>query len=358
MSFIHKVYCQVFANIRNGLIKSNVVLEKIMPLLTPTAIVVGVLNESRLLPFTGLVPWIFAVMTLIGSLKSNLKDLLGVLLKPQKLIILMVILHIVMPLIGWLAAMAFFPGDPYTVTGYVLLFAIPTGVVSVVWVSMYGGNIALTLALILIDTLLSPIVVPGTLYLLMGASVEIQLGDMMKGLLWMVVIPSVVGMLLNQWTKGKVNTVCGPPLAPFVKVGLFVVVSINGASIARYLKHPDGKLAIIIGVTFITVVLGYVIGALVSRRFRFSYEDSVAVQFNSGMRNLSAGAVLSVKYFPPAVALPVISGMLFQQILAAMSGLFLRSRTKRLLSEGALMQANTVSQLEPPSSSRTDDRPC
>lgn len=108
MSFIHKVYCQVFANIRNGLIKSNVVLEKIMPLLTPTAIVVGVINESRLLPFTGLVPWIFAVMTLIGSLKSNLKDLLGVLLKPQKLIILMVILHIVMPLIGWLAAMAFF----------------------------------------------------------------------------------------------------------------------------------------------------------------------------------------------------------------------------------------------------------
>lgn len=319
----------MLTNIRNGLIKSNGFLEKIMPLLTPTAIVVGVLNEGRLLPFTWLVPWIFAVMTLIGSLKSNLKDLLGVLLKPHKLIVLMLILHVVMPLIGWLAAMAIFPGDPYTVTGYVLLFAIPTGVVSVVWVSMYGGNIALTLALILIDTLLSPIIVPGTLYLLMGASVEIQLWEMMKGLLWMVVIPSVVGMLLNQWTKGKVNTVYGPPLSPFVKVGLFIVVSINGASIARYLKHPDGKLAIIIGVTFITVVLGYVIGALVSRRLRYSYEDAVAVQFNSGMRNLSAGAVLAVKYFPPAVALPVITGMLFQQILAALSGLFIRTRTNR-----------------------------
>lgn len=317
----------MLTNIRNGLIKSNVILEKIMPLLTPTAIVVGVLNESKLLPFTGLVPWIFAGMTLIGSLKSNFRDLWTVLMKPQKLLILLVILHVVMPLIGWLVASAIFPGDPYTVTGYVLLFAIPTGVVSVVWVSMYGGNIALTLALILIDTLLSPIVVPSTLYLLMGASVEIQLGEMMKGLLWMVVIPSVVGMLLNQWTKGKVNTVCGPPLSPFVKVGLFIVVSINGASIARYLKHPDGKLAIIIGVTFITVVLGYVIGAVVSRRLGFSYEDSVAVQFNSGMRNLSAGAVLAVKYFPPAVALPVISGMLFQQILAALSGLFIRRRT-------------------------------
>jgi predicted Na+-dependent transporter len=90
---------------------------------------------------------------------------------------------------------------------------------------------------------------------------------------------------------------------------------------------------------------------LVSRRFRFSYEDSVAVQFNSGMRNLSAGAVIAVKYFPPAVALPVISGMLFQQILAAMSGLFLRSRTKRPLTDGAITQVAPASQSEPPISS-------
>jgi len=66
----------------------------------------------------------------------------------------------------------------------------------------------------------------------------------------------------------------------------------------------------------------------VARSFRYSYEDSVAVQFNSGMRNLSAGAVIAIKYFPSAVAIPVITGMLFQQILAAMSGLFIRSRTK------------------------------
>lgn len=315
--------------IRRGLISSNRVLERIMPLLTPAAIVVGVLNEVSLLPLTWLVPWIFAGMTLIGSLKSNFRDLLAVLVKPQKLIILLVILHVVMPLIGWLAAMLFFPGDPYTVTGYVLLFAIPTGVVSVVWVSMHGGNIALTLALILIDTLLSPLIVPATLYVLMGASVQMDAGEMMRGLLWMVVLPSVAGMLLNQFSKGKISAVCGPPLAPFVKVGLFIVVSINGASIARYLKHPDGKLVLIIVVTFVTVALGYVIGAFVSRRLHYDHESSVAVQFNSGMRNLSAGAVLAVRYFPPSVALPVISGMLFQQILAACSGMFIRSRVRR-----------------------------
>lgn len=94
------------------MLRSNTLLEKIMPLLTPAAIAFGVLNESRLLPFTWLVPWIFAFMTLIGSLKSNFRDLLAVLLKPQKLIILMVILHVVMPLIGWIAAKVFFLAIP------------------------------------------------------------------------------------------------------------------------------------------------------------------------------------------------------------------------------------------------------
>ncbi|MFD1773677.1 bile acid:sodium symporter family protein [Paenibacillus rhizophilus] len=327
-------------SLRDGLMRSNSFLEKIMPLLTPSAIAFGVLNESRLLPYAWLVPWIFAVMTLVGSLKSNIWDLLAVLAKPKRLIILMIILHVIMPVVGWLAARAVFLDDPYTVTGYVLLFAIPTGVVSVVWVSIYGGNIALTLALILIDTLLSPLIVPGTLHLLMGTSIEIRLWDMMKGLLYMIVAPSVVGMLLNQWTKGRVNKVWGPPLAPFVKLGLFAVVAINGAGIARYLKHPDGQLFIIISVTFATVVLGYVIGALTARRFRWNYEDSVAVQFNSGMRNLSAGAVLALKYFPPAVALPVISGMLFQQILASLSGLFLRISARRAADSKAVLAAS------------------
>jgi len=39
--------------------------------------------------------------------------------------------------------------------------------------------------------------------------------------------------------------------------------------------------------------------------------------FNCGMKNLSAGAVLAIAYFPPPVALPAIIGMIFQQLLAS-----------------------------------------
>jgi bile acid:Na+ symporter, BASS family len=48
--------------------------------------------------------------------------------------------------------------------------------------------------------------------------------------------------------------------------------------------------------------------------------------YNSGMRNISAGAVIAITYFPAPVAIPVIVGMLFQQVLASLVGSVLDKR--------------------------------
>ena len=49
-------------------------------------------------------------------------------------------------------------------------------------------------------------------------------------------------------------------------------------------------------------------------------KEEIIAYFTGGMRNMGAGAVIAVTYFPPAVALPVILGMLFQQVLASLYG--------------------------------------
>lgn len=64
-------------------------------------------------------------------------------------------------------------------------------------------------------------------------------------------------------------------------------------------------------------------------------EEIVALIFTGGMRNISAGAVLATSFFPPQVAVPVVVGMLFQQILAALFGhLLARSELKKSASFG------------------------
>lgn len=303
----------------------NRTLEKWMPIITPTSVMVGVILSIWLAPLTYLVPWIFAFMTFSGSLNSNFTDLKRVILHPKRIIICLAILHIIMPLLALGTGNILFSGDSYTITGIVLAFVIPTGIMSLIWVSIYKGNIALTLSIILVNTMLSPLLITYSLKVLVGSNVEIDQWGMMSGLFWMIVLPSLLGMLLNQLTKGKVKTTVNPKLAPITKVCLGIVVAINSAAVAPFLADVSWKLVGIIVTVTLLAFVGYVIGGITAKYiFGWGYEDIVALTFNSGMRNISAGAVVAITFFPPPVAIPVISCMLIQQLLASVFGQVLK----------------------------------
>lgn len=305
------------------LLKLNKQLEKIMPLITPTSVVLGVLLSVYIKDFTYLIPWIFAFMTFAGSLNSNFKSLSDVVRHPLPIFAAMVLLHILMPIWAWGVGHITFQGDIFTITGIVLGMAIPTGVTSFIWVSIYKGNIPLTLSIILIDTLLSPLIVPYCLSLLIGERIEMDVLGIMQGLVGMIVVPSILGMVLNQLLKGDVTKKLSSTLAPFSKISIGIVVMLNGAVIAPYLKEINLKLISITLVVFFIAVTGYVFSFLIGKLIRSDRDTVVSLTFSGGMRNISAGAVIAVTYFPPAVAVPVVVGMLFQQILASFTGYFM-----------------------------------
>jgi len=298
-------------------------LVKIMPLITPVSVILGVLLSAYIKDFSFLIPWIFAFMTFEGSLSSNFRSLAAVMVHPFPIFLAMLILHVLMPIWAWSVGHLAFSGDVYTITGFVLAMVIPTGVTSFIWVSIYKGNIPLVLSVILIDTLLSPFIVPLSLSLLIGQRVEMDILSIMKGLMGMVVIPSLIGMLLNQITKGKIKNQLGTRLAPFSKICLGVVVMLNGAVVAPYLKDINLKLVCIVLVVFFIAFTGYLVSFLLGRFMKRDKETVITLTFTGGMRNISAGAVLAVSFFPAAVAVPVVVGMLFQQVLASVNGHFL-----------------------------------
>ncbi|MEW9667893.1 bile acid:sodium symporter family protein [Ammoniphilus sp. 3BR4] len=295
-------------------------LEKAMPLITPVSVVSGVVLAERLHDYTFLVPWIFAFMTFAGSLSSDFRSLANVMLHPFPIFIAFLVLHIGMPLWAWSVGHIAFSGDALTITGLILGMVIPTGITSFIWVSIYRGNHALALSIILIDTLLSPLLVPFSLSVLVGEMVAIDGWGLMKGLLGMIVIPSLLGMLLNQMTKGKVKVTLSPRLAPFLKIGLGMVVMINSSMVSPYLIHVNWRLVAIACTVFFVSSTGYLLSWGLGKLLKWNREDIVSLVFTGGMRNVSAGAVMAVAYFPGAVAAPVVMAMLFQQILASLFG--------------------------------------
>ncbi|WP_166242740.1 bile acid:sodium symporter family protein [Paenibacillus turpanensis] len=314
----------------------NRILEKAMPFMTPIGLVLGVIYADQLAPVTFLIPWLFAFMTFSGSLGFGLGQLGQAVLQPKPLLTVLIVLHAIMPLFAWALGSMLYPGDTNTITGLVLGMTIPTGVTSLIWVSIHKGNVPLTLTIILVDTLLSPFLVPAGIALFSGTSIHVDSFSLMKGLFFMVVLPSLVGMLLFHLSKGRSKTELAPKLAPFTKMFLAVVVAMNGAVVAPYLKQPDRDLVFLAAVVFVIAIVGYALGYFAARILRWNRDSTVTLTFNSGMRNISAGAVLATTFFPAAVAVPVILGMLFQQMLASLSGMFLAQQQRQKPAEGSL----------------------
>lgn len=301
----------------------NKFIEKWMPIVTPLCLIVGILFANQLGPFIGCVPWLFAFMTFTGSLSSGFRDMKQVVLKPVSVLVCMFILHVWMPVLALGVGNLLFPHSPYLITGIVLEFVIPTGIVSLIWVNIYHGNSAHTLSIILIDTLIAPFLVPLTLKLLVGSNVQISILGMMKDLLFMIAIPALIAITCNHVTNGKVKTTLAPKLAPFSKISLILVVTINSTKVAPFIKHMNGTLVAVAVTILILAASGYVWGILVSRLLKQDNSILVSMMFNSGMRNISAGAVIAASFFPGEVMFPVMIGTLFQQILAGTFGHFL-----------------------------------
>lgn len=300
--------------------KINLLLQKLMPVITPASVVIGIIFYKSLDDYTFLVPWIFAVMTFTGGLRSNFHDLKNMILHPLPLIVSLISLHFIMPLVAFGTGSFLFPDDPYFITGLILAFVVPTGITSLLWVSVYKGNIVLTLSIILVDTLLSPILVPVVLKWFVGSTVEMNVVAIMKGLLWMIVIPSLFGMFINQFTKKEITEKLSTMLSPFSKLGIGAVVAINSSSIAPYFKGFDAQLIKIMAVVFVLSLMAYTIGWICGLLLKQDQSTTISLMYNNGMRNISTGAVIAIAYFPGPVAIPVIVGILFQQILASMIG--------------------------------------
>lgn len=294
----------------------NQFIQKWMPVLTPLSLVIGVLLEKIGTHFLFLVPVLFAVMTFISSLNLKFHDIKVFKQYPKTILFMIAFLHILMPLWAFFLAELIFDDRLLTI-GFLISVAVPTGVTSVIWVTISKGNLPLSLAIILIDTLLAPILMPLILHVVVGESISVNTPALIFDLIWMIVLPSILGILVNEWTKGKLFEQYGKPMSLISKLCLFAIIMINSSAIAPYVKTIDLELAKVIAVVLFLAVSGYVLSLVLGRLFWKSEADQATFVFNGGMRNIAVGVVIATTYFPSKAAMPVVFGMLFQQVLAS-----------------------------------------
>ncbi len=291
-----------------------------MPIIAPLCVAAGVLLPQVFVPMQKFVSPLFAFMTFQGSLNNDFKSVARQFTHPVDIIVILAVTMFAMPIGAYALANLLFAGDPNLVTGATLEYCVPVGVVSFMWCDMYAGDLSLALSTILISTVISPFTIPFTLQALLGATVEVDVLGMMSNMVFMIALPAIAGMLVNNLTYGWAQRTLSPALAPASKLVLVVIICANSSQMSDYMRNLTPQLVGMALFILLYATFGFLVGLVVARLRHLSQPKFVTSCFCTGLRNISAGAVLAAQFFPGEVVFPVMMGTLFQQILAGLFG--------------------------------------
>lgn len=291
-----------------------------MQVIVPACVALGVLFPHQIGILKPFVPTLFAFMTFQGALSNTFRQIGDVFRHPTQLIIVILVSAIAMPFTAHLLGSLFFGSNPNIVCGIVLEYCVPVAVTAFMWISMFGGNGSLALTIILTSAVISPVTIPLTLKLLLGATVAVDVPNMMRNMAFMIAIPALLGMLVNQFTRGWGHEKLSPALSPACKFMMMGIIMSNSTAMSEYVLHMNLERLAVAFFILCFATLGFVAGVVIARLLHLPYGDTATMCFTCGMRNISSGAVIATQYFPGEVVFPVMCGTLFQQILASVIG--------------------------------------
>ncbi len=288
--------------------------------LVPLSIFPGILLPQIFGPLNNLAPAMFACMAFQGALSNHLRDVKGVFTKPALLVIAYLMSQFAFPVLAYLGAHALFGDDPAIMSGIVAVTAAPVATTCMIWTGLYGGNVALGLTATLLTSFLAPFTVPLTLQLLVGAAVHIDAVPMMLQLLFMVVIPVIIGMAITERTDGWGEDVLAPKLAP-VAFAFMLIINMANASTLADIVWGIGLTDVFVFLYMLGVtVLFYLLGLAISLLLGLDVKNRVAMSFSIGMKNISSASTLATAYLPAGANLPILTGLLYQATIAAVIG--------------------------------------
>jgi len=239
------------------------------------------------------------------GLTLNLRDFKIVFSRPKDVIIGCLAQFTVMPLLAWgLARM--FGLDEALALGVVLVGCCPGGTASNVITYLAKGDLALSVGMTGVSTLLAPFLTPLLTWALAGKSVDVDVASMFLSILWVVILPIVIGLLV-KWLWPKFTERATDYLPAFSSIAIAFIVAIIIAANAD--KLFTGGLIIVL-VVMLHNVCGLSLGYLIGRLLGLSDPKKRAISIEVGMQNSGLASSLATIHFA-AYPLATIPGAIF-----------------------------------------------
>jgi BASS family bile acid:Na+ symporter len=220
--------------------------------------------------------------------------------------------------------------------GLALVASMPIAGSSTAWAQNANGDLALSLGLVLLSTVLSPVATPAALHSVGWMATgdyakdlhELAAGGAGGFLAVSVLAPSLLGIGLRA-TLGEARVgLARPALKLFNSLNLLLLNYSNAAvSLPQAVAEHDWDfLAVVLVVVTALCVVAFAAGSLVARGVKAGQAQRSSLMFGLGMNNNGTGLVLASLALAdhPRVLLPVIFYNLVQHMVAGCADRLLR----------------------------------
>jgi len=211
----------------------------------------------------------------------------------------------IMPLVAftlsWLFSLvpAFAPYSTAMAIGIILVGCCPGGVSSNIMSFLCKGDVAYSVGMTCVSTLLAPVLTPLLVLFLAGEKVDVDGWGMFRQILIVTIIPIAIGFMLNVWLGHKKVFRDIQGCMPGVSV-ICLACIVGGVITTVHDPLVENGMTLFI-LTFCMVfchnTIGYVLGYSVGRLFHFSTAKKRTLSIEVGMQNAGLGTNLAMTFF-------------------------------------------------------------
>ncbi len=231
----------------------------------------------------------------------------------------------IMPLLAFLLTKIFGLG-PELAVGVILVGTCPGGTSSNVMTYLSGGDVALSVSMTAVSTILAPIMTPLLTLLYAGQTVDVHVTAMFLSVIRVVLLPIVLGLAVNRfWGQFTERLIKILPLISTTAI-LMIIASVVSANSARLMTVG----VLVVAVVICHNLLGYTAGYCIAKLLRMDTAKCRAISIEVGMQNSGLASGLAAAHFAqyPLAAIP---GAVFS-VWHNISGAFLAGFYKRCTS--------------------------
>ena len=293
------------------------------------AFVIIVAAVALFMPWTfkwaaGYVTYLLGIVMFGMGMTLRFEDFKLVFQRPKDVLVGAVAQFTIMPGLAWLLA-TLFQLPPELAVGVILVGTCPGGTSSNVMTYLARGDVPLSVSMTMTTTILAPVVTPLLTWWLAGAWIEISLAAMMISIVQVVVVPIVLGIVINKLFGDFVRKAI--KLLPLISVIAIVLIVGGVVSVSSQQIMQTGLL--IMAVVMLHNLLGYALGFAVAKALRMNLAKSKAISIEVGMQNSGLASSLALMHFGAAAAIPGAVFSVWHNISGSLAANYLAGKMEK-----------------------------